>query len=1108
MPADNVGLITLKRKLLLARGLTHQNGQPLYLYRLSEAEFLELENAIRDAAGASPNHPAVANPASIPGFPSVFVLYTAEWWRRRYAGSTWSWEPILSDLHLTPDWLQSHRSECVRRGLQDWGLSISDTGGLRYLGSVAIQGGLPVRLLEAPDARGGMARLLGDVLWRSRNTAATPNELRAWVESHQDELPKTYRQAVVFALLASVVATVLALKREGGLVSSKDAVERLNNAVPGWRDRFPLPIEDGSAQRLIEKLIRDVADMRTERLPVILLVERRLTFDGHAWTLTSSITLGDLLPEQAVARLFNVNPEVLPAVMSELAVRAGDTERHSPLRRLGGQSPGYRPYNQAMSWSGEPAALEHRVLLGAADGRGWVAAAPSGAPLDHEMPWIFNDDGTRFSFVKQGAGKVAPENVLAALPIGWRAAVEGEGGAEPSGDLVQMGRAVWRCRGSVRLIDPDGGAQRLITGQPGAYANEYVLSGSRYWLDFIRPSAAYLGLPSLYLSGSDRQLLPAPAKPQWRYDNGTDSGLATVLCQSAGEVLFRSRVLILPPNASHRLSPWSASRGEIRLVNWGVTSARLLSEGVTMEAWQEINDLVLSMSVESVQSTPETVLVELHWPKSTAPVQVRMPFPAQGVRMFAADGREVRSHARLSAQRLAGYRLAAVMTPECHQVHLHLNASDDRHSRHLVLQPMPDATTLTLRLNDYATDISHLLSIDDRTDAAVRFRIKVGDSDPFTLIIPRYEATLIRGDDVVGPGAGAPPDMLNDTVMALRLQDPGSEPEILARLTDAAGWQFNTVTREPGSWLIYPASSSLIAFRPLLWTVQGEVQTESPLALAVGIANETKRAAALDAVIAGMAADFSEPCWGELERLATQVGHLPLPNLDLWRRFARSPSGMAALAMRYDTVPEELRSRFDQELPFAWVTIPTSTWCEAMVALRHQCDTLFPPEAAGVVFAHHLSARIRERCAHDGALAYQLGIASADLLPGLGAEFKMLSAFGHVADSLLYKGEQSPLMHFRQRHVEDVWPSTHGIEWPEGLVSCLQGGMPGYMEGIINLPRLLAAQTRTGSVNAWFEDPHTIHVLRTCRAFDPSWFDDCYNHSLAHFLVIPPPFGT
>ena len=154
---------TFKRSLLQCRGLPSPNGQDLYEYRLKEEEFCKLEEVLRNCLGELIGRFQLGQVLQITGFSALFVLYASEWWRRRYDGSGFSWEPILRCLGVDPDsWTPTQRSQCVKEGLAAWGLSPREHGGLRFLGTVAVQGGLPLRLLG--EARSGIGRLLSRVL--------------------------------------------------------------------------------------------------------------------------------------------------------------------------------------------------------------------------------------------------------------------------------------------------------------------------------------------------------------------------------------------------------------------------------------------------------------------------------------------------------------------------------------------------------------------------------------------------------------------------------------------------------------------------------------------------------------------------------------------------------------------------------------------------------------------------------------------------------------------------------------------------------------------------------------------------------------------------------
>ena len=280
-----------KREFLSRRDLEHATGRPLYTYRVTADEFAQLESVLKDRLAIYLKIATLGDVARhIDFFPALFVLYAAEWWRRRYDGTGFSWDPILDSVGAPPEgWNQSERSDCIKRGLQEWKLRLSDSHSLRFLGSIAFQGGLPMQLLGA--ARGNIGKVLSRVLILASSGTVDAREIQEWVKSLATYLPKSYRQAEVFVLLTEVVVTVLRLKEVAKLTNSVGAVERLDQAIPSWRESFPLPVEDEQAKGMIEQLVRDAAG-RIIKTVQHICAERRLepNPDG-SWSLRSDITL-------------------------------------------------------------------------------------------------------------------------------------------------------------------------------------------------------------------------------------------------------------------------------------------------------------------------------------------------------------------------------------------------------------------------------------------------------------------------------------------------------------------------------------------------------------------------------------------------------------------------------------------------------------------------------------------------------------------------------------------------------------------------------------------------------------------------------------------------
>ena len=1107
-----------KRNLLSRRQLGRPDRRALYQYRLTAAEFNDLEGLLREWLGKLSRF-ELSQISRLTGFSGLFVLYAAEWWRHRFDGSHWSWDPILRDVGAEPEeWNALQRSECVRLGLQEWGLVPRENGGLRFLGTVAVQGGLPLRLLA--QARGKIGQLLSQVLKQAGNSSVTHADLLTWVESLQGSLPRSYRQAAVYTLLADVAWIVLRLKEEARLTSSADAILKLDQEVNGWRERFPLPIEDAHAQGLIEQLVRDAASVRIERHAICLPVERQLVPDENGgWSLQSNVALPDSIQASQLAKLFAVAAEDLPRA-GELALTAGSHRLMTTIRRMAGHD-GYRMERKPWGYSGATTAHEHVLHLSAPDGRAWSGIAPKGEMLDEELPWVFSAEESSYRFLRQGGGGVAATEALVALPAGWNVRPTEGSEASACGRLDSPDRELLRVRGVVEARDGTGLSCRIRTGQAGSAEDSYEWRGQRIWLDFQSPTMAFKGLPNLYRINQDGAVHKVDGNLGWSVIGAPAAndlrpiGPIAIRYPATGEVKQRARMVALPADAALSMVSRDATSGNIQLDKWAVTAVRVITDGVRHESRRASDAWILSLSVAPGARTPERIEIEVFWRQTMTPVRVTLPFPGRGARAFDASGTELRSGSLLAADQLAGVRMLILDGGSNAHMTLEIKSSHCDHLRKHKLCALPGAVSVEVRLQDYATDVQHLLSTDDSPDARVRIELRIGGSDPYRLDVARYAAKLVKNNSEIGLDDGGsamltPEEISSLPVMALRLERPGDEAIRLTPCTSegvpTGSWAFAPETREPGCWLIYPGPDAQLRFRPTLWTIAGEVLSDSPLAHAIGIADQSERESALDAVIDMIAADFLKPCWIEVERLAGQIGHLPLATLDIWRRFARSAKGMAALAIRFGTLPSGFLDRFDQELPFAWEAVPFEAWTQAMECLQSQCIGSFGEDAGAYIFQTHLDSRIKDTAAVHGALDYLLGIASADHIAEARQQLPALNYVGGRAGQVLFEGENSRIMRLRQMHAEDEWPTGFNTILVQArkqaeVARFLCPEDLGYPDGVINVPLLLAAQVGTNQTDRWFADPGVIHVLRAHRAFDPEWFDEAYNLTIARCLA-------
>ena len=1117
-----------KRQLLDRHGLQTPDGRALYLYRLDEEDFSGLERLLQYRLSQLLPYYDLAHIAGLSSFAGLFVLYAAEWWRRRYDGSGFSWEPILRDLGAgANDWSPIQRSDIVKQGFQEWSIRPRESGALRFIGSVAVQGGLPLRLLAS--SRGSIGQLLSRVLHLASGTQVTQNHLQNWVESLAKTLPQSYRQVTIYTLLADVAWTVLGLKQEANLKTSTSAVDILDQKIPSWRDRFPMPVEDKHAQGMIEQLIRDAVSVHIERQRTLLHVERLLekTTDNE-WELRSNLALPGVISNDQLASLFSVDVNVLPR-RAELSLRVESAELTIGMRSLAGQGK-FRLERRPLGFSDDSASGEHLLRMASPDGRVWKVTASRGGELDSGLPWVFVERDSRVLLARQGSGVVATQRALVVMPKGWE--FEHKEGSEITkiGLLRGLGRQVVVVRGRLRAYDGSGLTFRLRTGRADANDATYVWEGDRYWLDFLSPNLAFKGLPVLYRVDEDdvRKKMGGQLGVSiigGSSDSRSLSGPFSLRYPASGDIQYRGKVLVLPKSADIEFSPIDAISGTIRFIDWGIARVEITTEGIQQSMGMANGDAMLNIAVKEHQHVPDLIELEAYWPHSTVPARFRLPFPARGVRVFDSEGKSLADNSLLAVQQLQGVRILVSGGQVNSRAEMKILNLAESHTRRYSLYILPGSLSMEIRLQDYLSDIQQLFSVSDLPDARITIQISVQGVLMFTLQLARYSATLERdGDSVRLDNEGFRSQQLQDlerlSVLAVRLESPGDEAlplePCLSEGVVTGGWLFSPQLRSSGSWLIYPAADSKLLFRPTLWSVEGEFNEDRGLSGAFSIADQQIREKCIDQIIDALASDFQNEDWKKVDQLVGHFEHLPLPTLDLWRRFAHSPRGMAAIALRFSNLKPEFITRFSQELPFAWEAIAFEDWQVAICQLEAQCVGQFGEQGGPSVLKPYLFDRIQLLVSLNGSLAFLLGIAAGEWFPDAQRELGALKVLGLEADRTLFKGENSKLMALRRLHADDEWPSDLGSVWSSieldsRVKSYLHAGIEDFRTWVINIPIILAGQSATGQTIEWFHDAKRIHALRNYQAFDTAWFEEAYNQTIARCYAdglldeTPPP---
>ncbi len=115
-----------------------------------------------------------------------------------------------------------------------------------------------------------------------------------------------------------MVVTVLALRQECQLAGVSNPVDVLDRVQPNWRDRFPIAVDDASAEPLLVGLVREAAKeyAPVTSFPVVVSRSLHLGDDGETYSLALSAEMPASITLAALSSATGVAPDALPQSFS------------------------------------------------------------------------------------------------------------------------------------------------------------------------------------------------------------------------------------------------------------------------------------------------------------------------------------------------------------------------------------------------------------------------------------------------------------------------------------------------------------------------------------------------------------------------------------------------------------------------------------------------------------------------------------------------------------------------------------------------------------------------------------------------------------------------
>lgn len=1102
MTFGNNELVKWRAEFFRERNLSGPTGKNLYSYKLRKDEFESLEEKFRYWVKNKTQIRSVSHLVSNSLFNQLFVLYASEWWKRRYNGGHWSWDPILDDLGIDPsDWSAPKRSECVEKGFTKWGLGLKNKTGKRFLGSVAIQGGLPMNLMA--ENHGSVSRVLHRVVDLMPGTTIEPDLVLSWIKNLSYYLPNTYQKEEIYELLTEVIMVISSIKQESGSDNQTEILNEWQSNSLKWQNRFPISVSNDKTYKIIENLVKKVAESKRKITTNFITLERHLDFHGEEdERLNIKIQFEEFVPEESLKKSFNIDDEESLENQLFLEILCGENNREVSLRKLiGGDK--YK-FSEIVfgGFTGHEAKKDVQVTLRDKKGNRWHNPELNLESLETNMPWIFKteEEGEFLMFLGQGSCRVSDNKFIAVfhndLVVKYEESFESISSIFGEYEINQFtSDSIF-----VNKEDEEFRIKTKFTGDTEAI----IMRGESLDSIFEVPSKAFRGVPSIFQkkeSGietvftdfrwkmGDRKFIPS---------SDSFCGPVYAIKEDGNYIKWKKKAAIIPQDSSEEMIRGiNAKSGVWRLRGWQVVNLEPVTPNV--ESSRRKNDQWY-FEFKGEGYTPETIQAKIYWKDNPSPARIKLPFPTQGVRVFNKNSEEVEDGTLFSVTKTKGVRINLI-PGDCKVVKLEIRSESS--SIPLKYIHFTDGeTTKQLRLLDYKSDFERLLALCQDLDEVVYFNIYFDDKKQFHLKISRYSFQLHKQED----RWYMPKEVLRKVynradenhlnIKTQRLDIPGVA-DIEVPYRESGHLAIPEEVQSSGPWIIYSSKDSDLLMRPTNLNVDGtDMQSSSmhDLESAMRIAEKPERFNAINDVLAEMTNDPDHKNWDTIARLAKEYGHLPLNSLDVWSRAIFNQDFIAILISGKLGLPDGFVDRFVLELPFMFEFIPLKSFEKAVKWQKEGLEEFFSGEDLYEIIERKVmvSDWIFDSFRNSHLIAIHNVMNS------------QINGNIEVVDWLLLKAPDSHYQSLRNLHESknDRWPDYNPLNTLLNRHAKKNNNFfldEGFRSVVLNTPILLAKWVYESNETLGKFSPDFVQMIRRVKDFDESWFTNAFNLSLLKF---------
>lgn len=1091
------------------RGLQQPDGRPLFAYKTTAEEFKTLCQLLQ-------NCPVKLHMP--PHYPKAWLLFAAEWWKREYSGGAWRWGPLCEAAglqRLSHDRIRN----LVIDGHHQWRLETTiKNEGKRFIGLVAVNGGLPMRLVES--AQGGLSGLLRMVTEQALRYNLHDEHLRQAIEAQAALLPVCYQQAPVYELLDNLVKAVLHIRATYALHDAEDPIAKLQKERPDWEDLFPITLDSQAAASLIKGLVRSVVNITPQSKQTPFQIQRGLRFSSNGTMphYELSFAMQAQAKRDQVAGSLGIPCEQLPPHF-QLILRVGEREhmvgeallRDDEYQLIARPLPAIQTLHDTA-----------QLIVSRWGATLHIANLPGGEALSHDEPLIFENSYPFARLIAQGDARVKGSSALVALPPKTIVFSE-EGEAREVYKSLADGLLLMELpAGDTRLVYQRQTFKVSISTCVPALPYAYWTGNTLEALSV--PGLLFCGTPRLRIIQDDGYSSYAPAHElfvstqnnEQRLEQAKAPGLCRLIWRRDNQRLLSTRAVILPEGASITYTPGtSPHEGTIRLVNWRDLPVSCENEDIELKKRHDGADLILTLKCTSVRPAI-SVPLSLQWPGGEQ--RLSLPFPSYGVTLLR-NNTPLDANQALTIEELIGCRALLMSAQGAAHWLIHMTTTG-LGSRTTLSQEIKYIGVREIRLFELIPRIQQMLSCLPRLDHTVQLELVHAHQTHASLHIGRYSTRIHLHSQQIASLSDEGRDLILEQsqakglLQALPLAEPEHDsvslPLHFSEQVFTGCWQINLPADAVGPWLIYPSDSTHLHCRPAIVppTTTSQLKYLTPLRQALCEANNEARMHMMRAALQSMTSNPEDEDWQTLELLLDRLHHLPLASLDICQALIHEPLALTMATLLLDDFSRRMAERLPSDLPFEWLLIAPDHWFETFAKIRQLLSVDNPRRLSAICNDIQNKSQYLSRWQPALRFIFEQGFHQHFELKSPDVEFFLNNPSMLIGCWLsdLFDGEHSAMQQmFRRNPPENQrYPDAGSVD-NEAFLKTTHGqtvldrsNLPvtDFKLAVVTLPFMAAFDTYAGNGQQWQSNPARLFSLRTARQFDTVWFDLAYQLGL------------